>query len=73
MGIRTADSVLQQYYALRDDLISGKVASYTIGDRTFTLQDMPQIEKIIQYYESASTAGQPIYHDMSGACNGIFI
>ncbi len=68
MAIRTTDSVLQQYYALRDDLLGGKVSAYTIGDRQFTLQDLPEIEKVIQYYESAATANQAIYADMSGGC-----
>jgi len=71
MAIRTAQSVLDQLYAVRDDLLSGKVASYSLGDRSITLQNLGELEKIIQQYETvvvASTTGI-VVADMSGAAN----
>jgi hypothetical protein len=53
MPIQSAQSVLNLYYAVRTDLLTGKIASYSIGDKNITLQDMSELERIIQYYESA--------------------
>lgn len=65
-GIRDPQTTLQQYYTLRDDLITGKVASYSLGDRQITLQDLPEIEGIIHLYENVVASAQPIYTDISG-------
>lgn len=66
MGIRSAQSVLDQYYAVRDDLLSGKLQSYQIGDRNITLFNIKDLDKLIQIYESAVVANTPIYADLSG-------
>jgi len=66
MAIRSTQSVLDQLYAVRDDLLTGKVASYSMGDRTITLQNMQDLERIIQNYESAVLAqGGVIKADLS--------
>ena len=71
MPIRSAQSVLDQLYAVRDDLLSGKVASYSIGDRNITLQNLTELETIIQQYEAAVVAAEhgPVIADMSGWAN----
>ena len=69
MGIRNLQSTLDLYINLQNDLLTGKVASYTIGDRTFTLQNMKDLETIIQRLESATVAGTAIYADLSVPIN----
>jgi hypothetical protein len=71
MPIRSAQSVLNQLYAVRDDLLTGKVASYSIGDKNITLQNLQDLETIIQHYESVVVASEngPVVADMSGLAN----
>jgi len=64
MGIRNAQTTLDQYYTVRDDLLTGKIQSYMIGDRQITLINMKDLDKMIQYYESAVTANSPIVADL---------
>lgn len=68
MPIRSAQTTLDQLYAVRDDLLTGKVASYSIGDRNITLQNITELETIIQQYESVVVAKEngPIIADQSG-------
>lgn len=66
MGIRNLQATLDKYVAVQDDLLSGKIQSYTIGDRTITLQNMTELEKIIQSFESAVVSATPIVADMGG-------
>ena len=69
MGIRNLQTTLDQYVAVQNDLLTGKVASYTIGDRTFTLQNLKDLEQIIQRFESAIVASTPIFADLSNFQN----
>jgi hypothetical protein len=71
MPIRSAQSVLDQYYTVRDDLLAGRIASYSIGDRNITLQNMTELETIIQQYEAVVVASEsgPVLADMSGPAN----
>ena len=71
MPIRSAQTTLDQLYAVRDDLLTGKVASYSIGDRNITLQNITELEAIIQQYEAIVVAQEngPIVADMSGPAN----
>lgn len=71
MGIRSAQSVLDQLYTVRDDLLSGKVASYSIGDRNITLQNLTELETIIRQYETVvlSSENGVVLADMSGVTN----
>jgi hypothetical protein len=71
MPIRSAQSVLDQYYAVRDDLLSGKLASYSIGDRNVTLLDMSALESVIQQYEAIVVRQENgvVLADMSGPSN----
>jgi hypothetical protein len=73
MPIRSAQTTLDQLYAVRDDLLTGKVASYSIGDRNITLQNITELETIIQHYESVVVASEsgPVLADMSGPANSI--
>ena len=64
-SIRDPNVTLQQYYTLRDDLLTGKVQSYTIGDRTITLLDMDVLDQLIRRYEMAVASSQAAYADMS--------
>jgi len=66
MGIRNLQATLDLYTAVQEDLLTGKIQSYTIGDRTITLQNMKDLEMIIQRLESALISGTPIYADLSG-------
>jgi hypothetical protein len=71
MPIRSAQTTLDQLYAVRDDLLTGKVASYSIGDRNITLQNLQELESIIQQYEAVVVASEsgPVLADMSGPAN----
>ena len=71
MPIRSAQTTLDQLYAVRDDLLTGKVASYSIGDRNITLQNLSELETIIQQYEAVVVASEsgPVLADMSGPAN----
>lgn len=71
MAIRTAQTTLDQLYAVRDDLLTGKIASYSIGDRSVTLQNLRELEEIIQQYEAIVVAQDhgPALADMSGQAN----
>ena len=71
MPIRSAQSVLDQLYAVRDDLLAGKVQSYSLGDRSITLQNLSELETIIQQYEAVVVASEsgPVLADMSGPAN----
>jgi hypothetical protein len=71
MPIRSAQSVLNQYYAVRDDLLAGKIASYSIGDKNITLQNMQDLEEIIQQYEAVVVASETgvVLADLTGAAN----
>jgi len=62
---------LDQLYAVRDDLLAGKVASYSLGDRSITLQNITELETIIQQYEAVVVASEsgPVLADMSGPAN----
>ena len=73
MPIRSAQSVLDQLYTVRDDLLSGKVASYSIGDRNITLQNLTELETIIQQYEAVVVASESgvVLADMSGPANAL--
>jgi hypothetical protein len=66
MGIRNAQATLDMYVEVQNDLLTGKIASYTIGDRTITLQNMKELEEIIQRLENVIIAGIPIIADMGG-------
>lgn len=70
MGIRNLQTTLDLYVAVQTDLLTGKIQSYTIGDRTITLQNMKDLETIIQRLESAVVSGTPIIADMSGPSSG---
>ena len=71
MPIRSAQSVLNQYYAVRDDLLSGKLASYSLGDRNVTLLDMEALNTAIAQMEAVVVASEtgPVVADMSGLAN----
>ena len=71
MPIRSAQTTLDQLYAVREDLLLGKVASYSIGDRNITLQNLSELETIIQQYEAVVVASEsgPVLADMSGPAN----
>lgn len=71
MPIRSAQSVLNQLYTVRDDILQGRVASYSLGDRTITLQNLSDLETIIQQYEAVVVASEsgPVLADMSGPSN----
>lgn len=65
--IRDPSVTLKQLYAARDDLISGKVQNYSLGDRNITLLDMRELETMIRQYENAVAAGAgPVVADLSG-------
>lgn len=66
MGIRNPQQTLDQLYAVRDDLLTGKLQNYTIGDRTINLFNLKDLDLIIQHWESAVTANQPIISDNRG-------
>lgn len=64
-GIRDPNTTLQQLYAAFDDLISGKLQSYTLGDRTITLFNLDELRKVIAIYEAAvMEAGGPVRADL---------
>jgi len=65
MGIRNPQTTLDQLYTVRDDLLTGKIQSYRIGDRDITLFNLKDLEQIIQRYESVVVAGTPIYADLA--------
>jgi hypothetical protein len=71
MPIRSAQTTLDQLYAVRDDLLTGKVASYSIGDRNITLQNLSELEGIIQQYEAIVVRQENgvVLADMSGPSN----
>ena len=71
MPIQSAQTTLNQLYEVRTNLLLGKVASYSIGDRNITLQNLSELEKIIQQYEAAVVASEtgPVLADMSGPSN----
>ena len=71
MAIRSAQTTLDELYAVRADLLAGKVASYSIGDRNITLQNLTELEKVIQQYEAIVEATEhgPTLADMSGPAN----
>ena len=71
MPIRSAQSVLNQYYAVRDDLLSGKLASYSLGDRNVTLLDMEALNTAIAQMEAVVVASEtgPVLADMGGLAN----
>ena len=69
MGLRSADATLQQLYTVRDDLLTGKVQSYQMGDRNITLFNLTELEAIIRNYENIVMASQPIVADLSGVPN----
>jgi hypothetical protein len=56
---------------VRDDLLAGKVQSYSLGDRSITLQNLQELESIIQQYEAVVVASEsgPVLADMSGPAN----
>ena len=64
--IRNLQSTLNLYIDVQNDLLTGKIACYQIGDRTVSLQNMRELENIIQALESAATANIQLYHYMGG-------
>lgn len=64
--LESVQTTLTALYAARADLLSGKVSSYTLGDRTFTLLDLEALDRRIASYEARYVASKPIYADMSG-------
>jgi hypothetical protein len=56
MGIRSPQIELDQLYIVRDDLYSGKLASYTLGDKTVSLLDMKALNDRIAQVENMVTA-----------------
>lgn len=71
MPIRSAQTTLDQLYAVREDLILGKLQSYSIGDRNITLFNLTELETIIRQYEAVVVASEtgPVLADMSGPAN----
>lgn len=68
--IRDPSVTLAQLYAVRDDLLTGKVQNYSLGDRNITLFNLKDLEDIIRQYENAVAAGAgPIIADLSGIVN----
>jgi hypothetical protein len=67
--IRDPGVTLAQYYLVRDDLLLGKIASYSIGDRNITLQDMTALEKIIRELESAVAGVVPVVANIQQPAN----
>jgi hypothetical protein len=71
MPIRSAQTTLDQLYAVREDLLLGKLQSYSIGDRNITLFNIQELEQIIRNYEAVVVASEsgPVLADMSGPAN----
>jgi len=71
MPIRSAQTTLDQLYAAREDLLTGKLASYSIGDRNITLLDLDVLNKAIAEMEAVVVASEsgPVLADMSGPAN----
>ena len=71
MPIQSAQTTLNQLYAARTDLLTGKLASYSIGDRNITLLDLDVLNKAIAQMESVVVASEtgPVLADMSGYSN----
>ena len=71
MPIRSAQSQLDQLYTVWDDLISGKVASYSIGDKNITLQNISDLRAIIKELEACVVASEtgPVLPYMGGNAN----
>jgi hypothetical protein len=66
MALQDPNSTLTLLYGVRNDLLTGKLQSYSIGDRTITLVNLDSLEKIITKYEGIVAAATPIYADLSG-------
>lgn len=68
MPIRTPQTTLDQLYAVWDDLMSGKVQSYSIGDKNITLQNMNDLKLLIERQEAVVVATESgvVLADMSG-------
>jgi hypothetical protein len=56
---------------VRTDLLTGKVASYSLGDKNITLQNMADLDLIIQRLEAVVVSAEsgPILPFMGGAAN----
>ena len=65
-GVRDPQTTLDQLYTVRDDLLTGKLQAYTIGDRSITLLNMTELDKMISKYENLVLAKIPVHADLSG-------
>lgn len=65
-GLQDPQALLDLLYAARADLLSGKTQSYSMGDRSFTLLNLSDLEKVIAKYENIVAARQPIFADLGG-------
>jgi hypothetical protein len=65
--MQDAATTLRQLYAARDNILAGKVATYSVGDRSITLLDLNTVEQLIEKYENVVAAGVPVIADLSGA------
>ena len=65
-GLQDPQVTLDLLYAARNDLYSGKVQNYALGDRNITLLNLTDLEKVISKYENIVAAKTPIFADMSG-------
>lgn len=66
MALQDPQVTLDLLYAARNDLLSGKVQSYSIGDRNITLLDMTALDKLISKYENIISSGTPVQADLGG-------
>jgi hypothetical protein len=64
--LQDPQQTLNNLYALRDDIITGKVKSMGMGDVNYNLPSLDEVQKQIQIYESLVTAGTPIVSDIHG-------
>jgi hypothetical protein len=70
MGIRSAQTYLEQLYRVRDKLLRNEIQSYSIGDRNFSLFNLQELNEIINQVENAVVSQTQIVADMGGQSPG---